>query len=84
VESGDPEAMSRFSSKSIWAPIDAERLKYLIENHAKYAGSKRAAEILGAWGLCRKFRKVMPHEFRRALGEMQKIAQEQPRLAAGA
>ena len=44
-----------------------------------------AAAILADWkNYVGKFRKVMPHEFRRALGEMQKIAQEQPRLAAGA
>jgi glutamate synthase (NADPH/NADH) large chain len=85
VESGDPEALQRILVKEHLGAYDAERLKHLIENHAKYAGSKRAAEILADWnGYVGKFRKVMPNEFRRALGEMQKIAQEQPRLAAGA
>jgi glutamate synthase (NADPH/NADH) large chain len=85
VESGDPEAMDRILVKEHLGAYDAERLKHLIENHAKYAGSRRAAEILADWNnYVGKFRKVMPHEFRRALGEMQKIAQEQPRLAAGA
>jgi glutamate synthase (NADPH/NADH) large chain len=83
VESGDPEAMQRILVKEHLGAYDAERLKYLIENHAKHAGSRRAAEILADWErYLPKFRKVMPHEFRRALGEMQKIAQEQPRLAA--
>jgi glutamate synthase (NADPH/NADH) large chain len=85
VESGDPEAMQRIFVKEHLGGYDAERLKHLIENHANYAGSKRAAEILSDWNnYVGKFRKVMPNEFRRALGEMQKIAQEQPRLAAGA
>ncbi|MGE0604098.1 MAG: glutamate synthase large subunit, partial [Xanthobacteraceae bacterium] len=85
VESGDPEAMDRILVKEHLGAYDAERLKHLIENHAKYAGSKKAAAILADWNsYVGKFRKVMPHEFRRALGEMAKIAQEQPRLAAGA
>jgi glutamate synthase (NADPH/NADH) large chain len=85
VESGDPEAMQHILVKEHLGSYDAERLKHLIENHAKYAGSKRAAEILSDWNnYVGKFRKVMPHEFRRALGEMAKIAQEKPRLAAGA
>jgi glutamate synthase (NADPH/NADH) large chain len=85
VESGDPEAMQRILVKEHLGTYDAERLKYLIQNHATQAGSKRAEEILADWdNYLPKFRKVMPHEFRRALGEMRKIAQEQPRLAAGA
>ena len=45
----------------------------LISNHAKYTGSKRAAEILANWtSYLSKFRKVMPHEFSRALAEMDK------------
>ena len=77
--------MNRILVKEHLSSYDVERLRHLIENHAKYAGSKRAAAILADWNsYAGKFRKVMPHEFRRALGEMQKIAQEQPRLAAGA
>ena len=52
---------------------DAERLFMLISNHARYTGSKRAAEILADWDRCRPlFRKVMPVEYRRALAEMAK------------
>ena len=29
--------------------MDAERLHMLISNHARYTGSKRAAEILANW-----------------------------------
>ena len=46
---------------------DAERLSLLISNHARYTGSKRAAEILANWDRYRPlFRKVMPVEYRRA------------------
>jgi glutamate synthase domain-containing protein 3 len=50
---------------------DEARLKRLIENHAKYTGSKRAAEILAGWAQARaKFVKVFPKEYRRALKEL--------------
>jgi glutamate synthase (NADPH/NADH) large chain len=53
--------------------FDAERLRELIGNHARYTGSRRAAEILANWEAYRgKFRKVMPVEYRRALQEMQR------------
>ena len=52
---------------------DADRLHRLISNHARYTGSRRAAEILGDWKrYCPMFRKVMPLEYRRALAEMAK------------
>jgi glutamate synthase (NADPH) large chain len=50
---------------------DETALRRLIENHQKYTGSKRAAEILGAWAQFRaKFVKVFPKEYRRALAEL--------------
>jgi glutamate synthase domain-containing protein 3 len=50
---------------------DDARLKKLIENHARYTNSKRAAEILADWPKYRaKFVKVFPREYRRALAEM--------------
>jgi glutamate synthase (NADPH/NADH) large chain len=61
---GDLSDMTRF---------DSHRLHKLISNHAKYTGSKRAADILANWTTyLPKFRKVMPHEFSRALAEMDK------------
>jgi glutamate synthase (NADPH/NADH) large chain len=65
---------------------DAARLHRLIAQHAHYAGSKRAAEILAGWkDYLPKFRKVMPVEYRRALAELKaKEEAEKPRLAAGA
>ncbi len=64
---------------------DNERLRQLIANHARYTGSRRAAEIMARWAeFLPKFRKVMPHEFRRALAEMKAAEDLKPRLAAGA
>jgi glutamate synthase (NADPH/NADH) large chain len=52
---------------------DAERLHLLISRHAHYTGSQRAKEILADWNrYSTMFRKVMPHEYRRALAEMEK------------
>ena len=64
---GRVDVMSDMTTK------DAERLHMLIANHARYTGSKRAAEILANWDSYRPlFRKVMPVEYRRALAEMAK------------
>ncbi len=52
---------------------DGQRLHHYISNHARYAGSQRAKDILARWReYLPKFRKVMPHEFSRALAEMEK------------
>ena len=46
-------------------------LKRLIENHFRYTGSFRARDILSNWPASRSlFVKVMPKEYRRALGEL--------------
>jgi glutamate synthase domain-containing protein 3 len=50
---------------------DEARVKRLVESHARYTGSKRAAEILADWAKYRaKFVKVFPKEYRRALAEL--------------
>jgi glutamate synthase (NADPH/NADH) large chain len=50
---------------------DAARLHYLISRHARFAGSRRAADILANWpAFLPRFRKVMPVEYRRALAEL--------------
>jgi len=67
-----------FSKRCNTAMVDLEavtdadsQLKPLIENHQKYTGSKRAAEVLAAWPQHRaKFVKVFPKEYRRALAEL--------------
>jgi len=54
---------------------DETILRRLIEDHFRYTGSFRAREILGDWEASRgKFIKVMPTEYRRALGEMWRAA----------
>jgi glutamate synthase (NADPH/NADH) large chain len=56
---------------------DAERLHALIVRHAHYTNSAKAQAILkdfAAW--LPKFRKVMPVEYRRALGELAKDGAE--------
>ncbi|ARP93081.1 glutamate synthase-related protein [Bordetella genomosp. 13] len=61
---------------------DEAILRRLVEDHFRYTGSFRAREILGDWEAARgKFVKVMPTEYRRALGEMWRAANPQ-QLAA--
>jgi len=51
--------------------FDNQRLHILIGRHARFTGSRRAADILANWtDYLSKFRKVMPLEFSRALAEM--------------
>ena len=46
-------------------------LRKLLEDHHRWTGSQRARDILDAWAASRaKFVKVFPHEYRRALGEL--------------
>jgi glutamate synthase domain-containing protein 2/glutamate synthase domain-containing protein 1/glutamate synthase domain-containing protein 3 len=59
---------------------DEANVKRLIENHARYTNSRRAAEILAAWPQYRaRFVKIFPKEYRRALGE---LAAAQKKVAA--
>ena len=45
-------------------------LKKLIEDHHRWTGSLRAREILDHWASLRsRFVKVLPHEYKRVLGE---------------
>jgi glutamate synthase (NADPH/NADH) large chain len=69
----DLESHGRVDVMSDLTANDAERLRTLIANHARYTHSKRAEEILADWPRYRPlFRKVMPVEYRRALAEMAK------------
>ncbi|MDO5625247.1 MAG: glutamate synthase-related protein [Pseudomonadota bacterium] len=50
---------------------DEEQLKQLLDDHLRFTGSRRARELLDHWATTReKFVKVMPTEYKRALGEM--------------
>jgi len=52
---------------------DDATLKGLVQRHLLYTGSERARRILENWAAyLPKFVKVMPVEYRRALGEMAK------------
>jgi glutamate synthase (NADPH/NADH) large chain len=59
--------------RAIWhkGETDEALLKKLIEQHHSWTGSLRAREILDDWAAARqKFVKVFPHEYKRALGEI--------------
>jgi glutamate synthase (NADPH/NADH) large chain len=69
----DLESHGRVDIMSDLTVRDAERVRLLISNHARYTGSTRAAGILADWPRYRPlFKKVMPVEYRRALAEMAK------------
>lgn len=54
---------------------DEEQLKELVSRHAEFTGSVRARDILADWTRRREqFVKVYPHEYRRALEEMNAAA----------
>jgi glutamate synthase (NADPH/NADH) large chain len=58
---------------ALWhrAECDEIILKQYIEKHLRYTGSEVARQLLAHWEKTREgFKKVFPHEYRRALGEM--------------
>ncbi len=67
----DIESHGMVDVRSDMTRFDAERLRQLIENHARYTASTRAQHILDSWSVyLPKFVKVMPVEYRRALQEV--------------
>ena len=86
-QAGDLDMHGRVDVMADMTRFDAERLRQLIDNHARYTGSRRAQEILGQWAAyLPKFRKVMPVEYRRALAELKAReagADQLPLAAAG-
>jgi glutamate synthase (NADPH/NADH) large chain len=82
----DLTAHGRVEVMSDMTARDARRLHWMISQHARHAGSKRAQEILANWKVfLPKFKKVMPTEYRRALKEIAAQQEaETPRLASGA
>ena len=59
--------------RALWhkGQSDEATLRKLIEDHHKWTGSLRARHILDHWAESRaKFVKVFPHEYKRALGEL--------------
>jgi glutamate synthase (NADPH/NADH) large chain len=71
----DLEAHGMVDIMSDLSRFDGHRLHHLISRHARFTGSRIAADILGDWKTWYpKFRKVMPVEYRRALNELKAAA----------
>ena len=69
---GDLMHKGRVDITSDMSRFDKERLRQLISNHLHYTGSTRARNILDDWeNYSKKFVKVMPVEYKRALQEME-------------
>jgi glutamate synthase (NADPH/NADH) large chain len=75
----DAEEQKKSITPAIWhseqrggkSATDEEILKGLIERHLQYTRSERAKQLLGDWeNSRRKFVKVFPGEYKRALGEI--------------
>ena len=63
--------------------MDEVILRQLIEQHFRFTGSERAKALLADWTTARrKFVKVFPTEYKRALGEMYAKEQEARTAAA--
>jgi len=72
-QSGDLEGHGRVDVMSDLTRYDAARLHLLISRHARFARSRRAAQIIANWdAFLPLFRKVMPVEYRRALTDLAK------------
>jgi len=72
-QAGDLDGHGCVEVMSDLTRYDAARLHLLISRHARFAGSRRAAQIIENWdAFLPKFRKVMPVEYRRALADLAK------------
>ncbi|HTP73421.1 MAG TPA: glutamate synthase-related protein [Burkholderiaceae bacterium] len=61
---------------------DEAQLRRLVEDHHRWTGSLRAREILDQWAQARgRFVKVLPHEYRRVLGERKAAEDTQATIA---
>jgi glutamate synthase (NADPH) large chain len=70
--------------KALWhrGSTDEALLRKLIEDHHRWTGSLRARDILDHWADSRgKFVKVFPHEYKRALGEMNAVKEADATIA---
>jgi glutamate synthase (NADPH/NADH) large chain len=62
---------------------DAERLRILVERHQLHTGSALASELLADWGnAIRRFVKVMPRDYQRALEALAAERREAESVAA--
>ena len=74
--------------ESVTDPEDIATLKGLIEDHLKYTGSTPAAAILSDWNAAlKRFKKIIPRDYRRVLEERRRNAEgterEQEAVANG-
>jgi glutamate synthase domain-containing protein 2/glutamate synthase domain-containing protein 1/glutamate synthase domain-containing protein 3 len=76
------------TDKALWhrvggqASADEVLLKKLVTDHHSWTGSLRAREILDHWAEARgRFVKVFPHEYKRALGELNAARQTDATIA---
>ena len=82
-QGGDLETHGHVDVSHDLTRFDAQRLRRLIEKHVHYTGSDRGRTILDHWGeYVRKFVKVMPVDYRRALEEMKRAQRETAQVAA--
>lgn len=71
-QGGDLETQGRVDISHDMTRFDAVRLRQLVEKHMHYTDSSVARNILDNWDkYLRKFVKVMPVDYRRALEELQ-------------
>ena len=71
-QGGDLETHGRVDVSHDMTRFDAIRLRQLIESHLQYTNSTVAQRILDDWSsYLKKFVKVMPVDYRRALQDMQ-------------
>ena len=63
---------------------DAETLQALVEEHLERTGSAVAARLLGDWeAALSRFVKVMPHDYKRALADLEVEAHDHPVSTGG-
>jgi glutamate synthase (ferredoxin) len=66
-------------------PLDQQDLDYVkgrVEKHVEYTGSTRGREILDGWKTEQsRFVKVMPTDYKRALAELRKLAEQEQQEA---
>ncbi|HET8654557.1 MAG TPA: glutamate synthase large subunit [Longimicrobiaceae bacterium] len=74
----EPGASGLLELETIEDPVEAERLRRLIERHAAYTASTRARRILENWEeVLPQFIKVIPVEYKRALQTIPHLAKEE-------
>ena len=53
---------------------DAEEVKEMVERHVEYTGSDKGEKVLANWdSIAHKFVRVMPKDFKRMLGAIQRV-----------